>query len=198
LNYRLQATEVGTRLGDDGKPTTDPNGRGDRMVLHLIAGDAAYYGLVFSTYDANDPIRKMQAQYVSSGTQVVYPFLRSTDGTTYVTGDKPSAQTEHVAAGSESTKFFVEVDHNGELTNSNRWIHRLYVLECKDHVCAWAQESYNAPRPTNATPVKQGEFVEATYQDGRWKLSAPQAYASVPARLAAVTAALAVLPTVGF
>ena len=197
LTYRLQLSEFGTRLGDDGKPTTDPN-PGNRMVVHVLAGESAYHALLFSTFDASDPVNKFQAQYVGGNTQMLYPFLNTTDGSVIVTGEKPAGQTEHVAAGSESTTFIMEVDHNGDLTNKTKWIHRVYVTEAKDHVCVWAQEGYNGPKPAHATKVKQGEFVEATYKDGRWKLSQPQAFGPIVPRQSFVVAALARLVPAGF
>jgi len=196
--YRLLSTGVGTRLGHDGKPTTDPNGPPvNRTVVQIVAGGPSYVAFIRSTYIANDPVRKMQAQNVGWGTQLGYPFLNLMDGTTYITGDAPAAQTEHVAAGSESTEFIIEVDHNGELTDSTKWIHRVYVIKSNSHVCVWAQEYKNAPRPSYATPVKEGQFVESRYIDKRWQLSDPKPFAGNQDRQAAVNETMALLGAAG-
>lgn len=202
MNSQLLSTEFGTKKGPDGKPVTDPTTTGKYTVVHLLAGAPAYYGLIRSTYDASDPINKMQAQNVTANTQSSYPFLNLSDGTTYVTGDKPATQTEHIAAGSESTTFIVEVDHNREPTDEKKWVHRIYVLEVTDHthICVWAQESMNYQKPKSGTPVKENEFVESRYKEGRWVLSSPQLFTdpSNADRQNAVNATKAILSSAGF
>ncbi|MBC8107420.1 MAG: hypothetical protein H7Z14_12575 [Anaerolineae bacterium] len=198
VHEQLISTEVGTRIGNDGRPTTGVGpGTTSFTIARLIAGGPAYYALIRSTYDAADPIQKAQAQYVTSGTQSTYPFLNIDDGTSYVVGDKPAAQTEHIAAGSESTAFIIEVDHNGEPTDDKKWIHRVYVLEVKDHVCVWAQQALNAPKPTYGKKVKKDEFVESTFKDNRWVLSEPKTFVGITPREKAVTDAKAVANSAG-
>jgi hypothetical protein len=198
--YRLLSTAVGTRIGDDKKPTTDPNGPAvNRTVVHVLAGGPSYVAMIRSTYNGNDPVRKMQAQYVGWGVQLGYPFLNVLDGTTYITGDAPAGQTEHVAAGSESTAFIIEVDHNNEQNDKSKWIHRIYVVEVKDHICVWAQQYLNAPRPAYGTPVKQGQFIECKYNDNKklWELNDPKPFASDVDRKNAVDETLGLLGAAG-
>jgi hypothetical protein len=187
LDRQLLSTEFKIARSSDG------NEKG--TILCLAAGGPAYCAFTRSTYGANNP---SQAQNVGGASQIVYPFLNVLDGTSYVTGDAPAAQTEHVVAGSQSTDFIVEVDHNGDASNPRSWIHRVYVLKVNDHMCVWAQQSLNAPKPTKATPVKAGQYVESKFNGRLWVLSAPADYATDVARKKAVDDTLAAATAVGF
>lgn len=181
---KLTSVEVGTKVGAGGKPATTQPDQVDlgRTVYHIRTSDGDfntsdpdYSALVRPAVKAGDPNAMKQATSVRCEVQFNYPYLSVYDGQSYVTSDKPAAQTEHVIAGSESTVFILEVDHNGKDAPTD-WIHRVYVIKCTGNVSCWPQEqiTINGNLPTTrVTLVGEGYYVESTLTGGSWKLNAP-------------------------
>jgi hypothetical protein len=106
----------------------------------------------------------------------VFPFFNLMTGYAYASGIAPAAQTEHVIAGSDSTKFIVEVDPNGMPTNPDAWIHRVYVLEGTVNVQARdGGVALGSPLSVTAT-----RYVEVRHDTGSWAVYGPSIYGTGP------------------
>ena len=103
-----------------------------------------------------------------------HPFLMLINGWVYISGFAPAAQTEHVIAGSDSTKFIVEI-YRGTATTPDGFIHRIYAVEGTVDT----QALDNGPVGP-VVSVASGRYIEVRYESGAWAIYGPALYPTGP------------------
>jgi hypothetical protein len=190
-NGVLRYADFGTKFGIGGRPVVDAEQLASgRSVAHIATAKldptskvAEYRALMRPAVKVGDPNPKKQALRLRAFVQQLYPFLNVSDGQTYIVGDRPAGQTEHIVAGSESTILFLEVDHNG-FDESEAWIHRVYVLKATEDVYCWARQTWNEQPSVKATEVPENWYAEVLLKDGSWQIVLVEPIANNPDRQA--------------
>jgi hypothetical protein len=108
----------------------------------------------------------------STHVTTAFPFFFLTSGYAYISGTAPAAQTEHVIAGSDSTKFIVEVDPMAGSTPDG-YVHRVFVLEGTVEVQA-LDNAGNRRGPL--VLVEATKYVECRNDSGTWEIYGPALY----------------------
>lgn len=179
-NGTLTYADFGTKFGVGGRPVIEfEQLAANRLAVHVATvkpdpsnKPADYRAYIKPAVNSGDPNSDKQALRLRAFVQLYYPFLNITDGQSYVVGDRPAAQTDHIVAGSESTIFLLQVDHAGSDV-PEMWIHRLYVLKIDpgQSVYCWAQEGMNQAVTQKKQDVPLNNYAEVTLKDGRWQIT---------------------------
>ena len=103
-----------------------------------------------------------------------HPFLLLMNGWAYISGFAPAAQTEHVIAGSDSTKFIVEI-YRGTATTPEGFIHRVYAVEGTVET-----QALDSGPVGPIVSVAAGRYIEVRYSAGAWAIYGPAVYPTGP------------------